>query len=214
MYEKDAYSRNTPGRSGCGVGTMVGVLIAVLVAVVVVALAGFFWYRSGYDRAVTQREAVDAAWAQVENQLQRRYDLIPNLVSTVKGYAAQEKGIFENIARYRTEYFQAKGTADKAKAANQLEGVLSRLLLLREAYPVLKSNENFLSLQDELAGTENRVAVERKRYNDAVRDIKTYSKTFFGSFFCRQAGVRAEELEYFQATGEAQKGPPRVEFDP
>ena len=207
----------SPNRRSARLGGMAGVLLAVVVVVllviVVIGVAAFSWYKSGYDAAVTKREAVDGAWAQVENQLQRRYDLIPNLVNTVKGYAKHEKEIFENIAKYRTEYFQAKGTAEKARSANQLEGVLSRLLLLRESYPTLKANESFLSLQDELAGTENRVAVERKRYNDAVQDIKTYSKKLFGGYFCRQAGIDTDELEYFEATGEAQQGPPTVDFE-
>ncbi len=204
--------------SGCGrvgggaTGGGLQALLFFLVLVVGIGAGVFLWYKSGYDSAVRQREAVDAAWAQVENQLQRRFDLIPNLVNTVKGYAAHEKELFEKIAEYRTEYFQAKDTPGKVRAANEFETVLSRLLLLQEQYPQLKADQTFLRLQDELAGTENRIAVERMRYNEAVRDIKAYAKTLFGRFFCRQAGVSADDLEYFEAKPEAQGVPPKVEF--
>ncbi|MCP3677962.1 MAG: LemA family protein, partial [Deltaproteobacteria bacterium] len=160
-------------------------------------------------RAVTMDERVDSQWAQVENQLKRRYDLIPNLVETVKGYASHEKELFENIAKMRTLYFQAKSVGQKVKASQGLEGVLSRLLLLKEAYPQLKANESFLKLQDSLEGTENRIAVERKRYNDAVRAINTYRRTFFGRFFAAMAGV--EKGEYYEPP-EAEKELPKVKF--
>lgn len=164
---------------------------------------------SGYNRAIRLDEAVNNAWAQVENVLQRRYDLIPNLVETVKGYASHEEDLFKSIAEARTKYFQADTRAEKISASRGLEGLLSRLLVLREAYPQLRAQEGFLKLQDELAGTENRIAVERKRYNDAVRTLNTYRRSFLGRVFCAWAGV--EQAEYFEAPAETQPVP-KVDF--
>ncbi len=188
-----------------GIKTLL-IVIGVIVVIGIIILA---WGKGNYDRAVTMDERVDSQWAQVENQLKRRYDLIPNLVETVKGYASHEKELFENIAKMRTLYFQAKSVGQKVKASQGLEGVLSRLLLLKEAYPQLKANESFLKLQDSLEGTENRIAVERKRYNDAVRAINTYRRTFFGRFFAAMAGV--EKGEYYEPP-EAEKELPKVKF--
>ena len=181
----------------------------VIIGVVVVAvlIAGFFI--SGFNKARRMNEGVTAQWAQVENQLKRRFDLIPNLVETVKGYAAQEKTIFLGVAEARKAYFQAQDVAGKARAAGELEGALSRLLLLQERYPELKSNENFMKLQDSLEGTENRIAVERKRYNDLVRELNTYIKTFPGMFFAPWAGVK--EAQYFDVP-EAETAVPQVKF--
>ena len=183
--------------------------IIVLIVVAALVLVGFFAVWGGYNKAVRLDEAVGARWAQVETVLVRRFDLIPNLVETVKGYASHETKLFAHIADARTKYFQAKSIPEKAQAASLLQGSLSRLLLLREAYPDLKANQNFLKLQDQLEGTENRIAVERKRYNDAVRSVNTYARSFFGRSFCNMAGV--EQAEYFEAT-EEQKVPPKVEF--
>ena len=155
-------------------------------------------------------ENVKGKWAQVENQLKRRYDLIPNLVETVKGYAKHEKELFENIAQARTQYFQAKGVKGKVAGANRIEGVLSRLLLLQERYPDLKANQSFLKLQDSLEGTENRIAVERKRYNDAVQILNTYIRTFFGRFFAAFANV--SKAEYYEIP-EGEKAVPKVKFE-
>jgi LemA protein len=188
-------------------GTRTG-LIALGIIVLVILVSGG-WVISGYNRAVAMDEDVKTRWAQVDNQLKRRYDLIPNLVETVKGYAAHEKGIFENIAEARTKYFQAKGTKEQIEAAGGLERALSRLLLLREAYPELKANENFLKLQDSLEGTENRISVERKRYNDSVRTLNTYTRTVFGRFFTGLAGVT--KAEYYEVP-EAEKEVPKVKF--
>ncbi|MDY6790100.1 MAG: LemA family protein [Thermodesulfobacteriota bacterium] len=165
---------------------------------------------SGYNTVISMDENVKGKWAQVENQLKRRYDLIPNLVETVKGYAKHEKELFENIAEARTKYFQAKGVKDKVAGANRLEGVLSRLLLLQERYPDLKANQSFLKLQDSLEGTENRIAVERKRYNDAVQILNTYIRTFFGRFFAAFANV--SKAEYYEIP-EAEKAAPKVKFE-
>ena len=188
-----------------------GVKIALIVVGVVLLLAfmTFSWFRGGYDNVIAMDENIKGKWAQVENQLKRRYDLIPNLVETVKGYASHEKELFENIANARTKYFQAGSVQDKVKASTQLEGFLSRLLVLREAYPQLKANQNFLKLQDSLEGTENRIAVERKRYNEAVQLLNTYIRTFFGKFFAAFAGV--SKAEYYELpTGEGET--PKVKF--
>jgi LemA protein len=183
-----------------------------LIAVGVIALLGFIifsWGIGEYNKVIAMDENVKASWAQVENQLKRRYDLIPNLIETVKGYAKHEKEIFENIAEARTKYFQAKDVQGKVQASNQLEGVLSRLLMLQETYPLLKANEPFLKLQDSLEGTENRIAVERKRYNDSVQMVNTYRRTFMGKFIAALAGVSA--AEYYDIP-EAQAEAPKVKF--
>lgn len=178
-----------------------------VIALIVIAIV--LWGIGQYNRVVAMDEQVKAQWAQVENQLKRRYDLIPNLVETVKGYAKHEREIFENIAESRTKYFKAQTTAEKIKASNELETVLSRLLLLREAYPQLKANENFLKLQDSLEGTENRISVERKRYNEAVQALNTYRRTVFGRIFSAIAGVG--EAAYYEVPA-AEKEAPKVRF--
>lgn len=164
---------------------------------------------AGYNHVITMEENVKGKWAQVENQLKRRYDLIPNLVETVKGYAKHEKELFENIAQARTQYFQAQDFKGQIQGANRLESALSRLLLLQERYPDLKANQSFLRLQDSLEGTENRISVERKRYNDAVQILNTYIRTFFGRFYALLAGV--EPAEYYEIP-EAEKQAPKVKF--
>jgi len=164
---------------------------------------------SGYNRAVALDEEVKSAWAQVENQLQRRWDLIPNLVETVKGLAEQEKGVFLGIAKARESYFQAKTVGEKAQSAGTFESALSRLLVLRETYPELKSNEAFLKLQDSVEGTENRLGVERMRYNEKVKELNTYSRKLLGRFYTGLAGVG--KAEYFEVAEEA-KAVPKVDF--
>lgn len=171
-------------------------------------LAGGCVY-SGYNQVVTYDEAVKSGWAQVENQLQRRFELIPNLVQTVKGVAKQEQKIFLGVAEARKAYFQAGSINEKARAAGGLEGALSRLLVLRETYPQLKSDQSFLKLQDQLEGTENRLSVERKRYNDAVRQLNTYIRKLLGRFYAGLAGVGS--AEYFEI-GEEARATPKVEF--
>ena len=162
-----------------------------------------------YNQVIAMEENVKGKWAQVENQLKRRYDLIPNLVETVKGYAQHEKEIFENIAQARTQYFQAKDVKSQIESSNQLESALSRLLLLQERYPDLKANQSFLRLQDSLEGTENRIAVERKRYNDSVQALNTHVRTFFGRFYALLAGV--SPAEYYEIP-ESEKSAPKVKF--
>lgn len=185
------------------------ITLIVLAVVVVVGLGLFGWIIKNYNSVIAMDENIKGRWAQVENQLKRRYDLIPNLVETVKGYASHEKELFENIAEARTKYFQAETRGQQIEASNRLEGVLSRLLLLREQYPQLKANESFLKLQDSLEGTENRIAVERKRYNDAVQQLNTYIRTFYGRFFAALAGVGS--AEYYEVPEEEQ-GVPAVKF--
>lgn len=184
-------------------------IIIIIIAVVVVGLIFGKWYIGGYNKVVTLEENVKSGWAQVDNQLKRRYDLIPNLVESVKGYASHEKETFEGIAKSRQAYMSAKTIKGKVEAANGLESFLGRLLAIREAYPELKASESFLKLQDSLEGSENRISVARKRYNDAVRRLNTYIKTFFGRFFAAKVGV--EKAEYFEIP-EKETAVPKVEF--
>ncbi len=185
--------------------------VLIVLAITAVIAIGIIMYGVGqYNHVIAMDEQVKSQWAQVENQLKRRYDLIPNLVETVKGYAKHEKELFENIANARTKYFQAATVKDKIQASQQLEGVLSRLLMLQESFPQLKANESFLKLQDSLEGTENRIAVERKRYNDDVRTLNTYRRTVFGRFFASLAGVN--EAQYYEIP-QAEKEAPKVKFD-
>lgn len=189
-----------------------GVKAVLIFLAVIVVFAGItIMYGVGqYNSVVSMDEQVKSQWAQVENQLKRRYDLIPNLVETVKGYAKHERGVFEHIADARTKYFQANTVKDKIQASQQLEGALSRLLMLQENFPQLKANESFLKLQDSLEGTENRIAVERKRYNDDVRALNTYRRTVFGRFFASLAGVG--EATYYEIP-QAEKATPKVKFE-
>ena len=185
-------------------------VVLIILGVIAVFAIGAVMYGVGeYNKAVAMDEQVKSQWAQVDNQLKRRYDLIPNLVETVKGYAKHEKELFENIANAKTKYFQANTVKDKIQASQQLEGVLSRLLLLQENFPQLKANENFLKLQDSLEGTENRIAVERMRYNDAVKVLNTYRRSVFGKFFASLAGVN--EAQYYELP-QAEKEAPKVKF--
>src|SRR5215831_11251315 len=152
----------------------------VIILIIIVLL--LFWFGSTFvshrNEMVRKREAVNSAWSQVDVVLQRRADLIPNLVETVKGIALQEQTVFGDIAKARSQLLSANTPSDKIAANQRLDGALGRLLAIAENYPQLKSNENFLRLQDELAGTENRIAVERKRYNDALQDYNTYVQKF------------------------------------
>ena len=163
----------------------------------------------GYNQMVAKRESIESAWAQVENQLQRRNDLIPNLVEVTKGYATHEREIFEQIANARARMIAAGSRDEKIGAANDLTGALGRLLAIAERYPDLKANQQFARLSDELAGTENRIAVERMRYNDAVRDYNQYIKSFPNMLYAGYFGFKQEK--YFEAPPEAQKVP-KVDF--
>jgi LemA protein len=185
----------------------IGIVIAIIA---VLLLVGFSSYIGARNQMVTKNEAVKSAWSQVDVVLQRRADLIPNLVETVKGIALQEQTVFGDIAKARSQLLSASTPSDKIAANQQLDGALGRLLAIVENYPQLKSNENFLRLQDELAGTENRIAVERKRYNDALQDYNTYIGLFPNSMWAGIAGFKRNDA-YFAAT-EGSKTPPKVDF--
>ncbi len=163
-----------------------------------------------YNRLVGLNENVTTEWSQIENQLQRRNDLIPNLVNTVKGYAKHEKEIFENVANARAKLAGAATVSQAAQASGELQGALSRLLAIAENYPQLKANENFIRLQDELAGTENRIAVARQRYNESVRNYNVAIRRFPGNIVASFAGFQKKDA-YFQAE-EAAKEVPNVQF--
>src|SRR5881227_1967815 len=184
--------------------------LIVVVILVVVALIFGSSYVGRRNQMAVKREAVNAAWAQVDVVLQRRADLIPNLVETVKGYAAQEQAVFGEIARARSALLSAGTPQQKIAANGQLDGALGRLLAIAENYPQLKSNENFLRLQDELAGTENRIAVERKRYNDTLQDYNTYIQQFPHSIFAAWAGFKPNEAYFAASAGSRQV--PKVDF--
>ncbi|MFC1577346.1 LemA family protein [Candidatus Omnitrophota bacterium] len=178
----------------------------VLIAIVVVAVILIGWYIRGLNYVVILDENVKSSWAQVENQLQRRNDLIPNLVNTVKGYAAHEKGLLKEVTRLRSQWSTAATNKQKIEAANGMTGALSRLLLVAENYPDLKANQNFLTLQAQLEGTENRISVERMRYNRAVQVFNSYIRTVFGSFFAARRSL-AEPAAYFEVEESAKKVP-------
>jgi len=185
--------------------------LIVLVVLVVIVLALFGQYVGVRNQLVAKDQAVKAAWSQVDIVLQRRADLIPNLVETVKGYAQQEVTVFGDIAKARSALLSAQTPSDKIAANGQLDGAIGRLLLIVENYPQLKSNENFLRLQDELAGTENRIAVERKRYNDALQDYNTYLLQFPNNLYAGFAGYK-QNPAYFQAAEKASRQAPKVDF--
>jgi LemA protein len=176
-------------------------LIIIIGIVVVVAL----YVGSTYNSLVTQNESINGQWAQVENQYQRRFDLIPNLVESVRGVMNQEKEIFTALADARTKYGGAVTADGKAAAASQVESALSRLLVVMENYPTLRSSENVTNLMVQLEGTENRIAVERKNYNDTVRvyntSIKVVPRSIIATLF------RFEERTYFEVTEEAKVAP-------
>jgi LemA protein len=177
---------------------------ALLLALAVLPLSG-----CSYNRFVSQEEAVKAQWAQVQNQLQRRNDLIPNLVETVKGYAQHEEGVFKAIADARAQLLAAKTPAESIQAANQQSSALGRLLAIVENYPQLKANEQFNRLMDELSGTENRIAVERMRYNERVQEYNTSRRQFPGNI---TAGLfRFQDYPLFEAPPEARQVP-KVNF--
>lgn len=181
----------------------------VIIGAVIVLLL-LFWVTT-YNSLVAKSQQVDNQWAQVETQYQRRFDLIPNLVNAVKGIFTQEQKVFDDIAKARTQYSGAQSVDQKAQAASQVESALSRLLVIVENYPQLKSSENVTQLMDELAGTENRISVERKRYNDEVRDYNTAIKTLPTNIVAGMSGFR--ERNYFQAASEAQQAP-QVNLNP
>ena len=184
-------------------------LIALVVIVVLLFAIGGS-YVSAKNQMVAKNETVKSSWSQVDVVLQRRADLIPNLVETVKGYAKQEQTVFGDIAKARSTLLSAGNPAEKIAANQQLDGAIGRLLAIVENYPQLRSNENFLRLQDELAGTENRIAVERKRYNDTLQDYNTFIGQFPNSIWANLAGFKRNDA-YFAAT-ESSRQVPKVDF--
>ncbi len=189
-------------------GTKKILLIGVIILVLIVALP-FFFLKGTYNSLVVMDEQVNAAWAQVENQLQRRYDLIPNYVETVKGYAAHEREVFVEVTEARSKVAGASGVDEKIEANNQLTSALSRLMVVVERYPDLKANQNFIRLQDELAGTENRIAVERRRYNETVREYNTKVRQFPTNMVAGMLGF--EKADFFEVPEDV-KTAPEVKF--
>jgi LemA protein len=181
------------------------IAVVLTLAVLTTSLSG-----CSYNRLVSLREAIDAAWAQVENQLQRRNDLVPNLIEVTKGYAAHEKSIFEAVANARARMLAAGGSREETIAASgELSSALSRLLALAENYPNLKADAQFARLSDELAGTENRIATERRRYNESVQEYNTLAKSFPAVITAKVLGFG--EQKYFEAP-ETAKQVPQVKF--
>ena len=181
-------------------------LLGLLVVLVLVAVLGI----GAYNSLVQSRVRCETAWSDIDVQLKRHHDLIPNLVETVKGYAKQEQIVFGDVAKARSALLSAGTPQEKITANQQLDGALGRLLAIVENYPQLKSNENFLRLQDELAGTENRIAVERKRYNDTLQDYNTYIQQFPNNIFARWGGFQRNEAYFAAAEGSRQV--PKVDF--
>jgi len=187
-------------------------LVSILVVVGIIVLFGFIisgWFITTRNTLITLEETIDASWAEIDNQLKRRSDLIPNLVATVKGFATQEREVFTQIAEARSKLAGATTVGETAQGYNQLQSALSRLLVIVERYPELKSNENFIRLQDELAGTENRIAVARRRYNDNVRAFNTKIRRFPSSIVANMLGL--EKREYFEIE-EGAREVPEVDF--
>jgi LemA protein len=187
---------------------MKALIALVVIAVLLFAVGGS--YVSAKNQMVAKNETVKSAWAQVDVVLQRRADLIPNLVETVKGYAKQEQVVFGDIAKARSTLLSAGNPSEKIAANQQLDGAIGRLLAIVENYPQLRSNENFMRLQDELAGTENRIAVERKRYNETLQDYNTFIGQFPNSIWANMAGFKRNEA-YFAAS-ESSRQAPKVDF--
>jgi len=187
---------------------MKALIALVVIAVLLFAVGGS--YVSAKNQMVAKNETVKSAWSQVDVVLQRRADLIPNLVETVKGYAKQEQVVFGDIAKARSTLLSAGNPSAKIAANQQLDGAIGRLLAIVENYPQLRSNENFMRLQDELAGTENRIAVERKRYNETLQDYNTFIGQFPNSIWANMAGFKRNEA-YFAAS-ESSRQAPKVDF--
>ena len=184
-------------------------LLIVLGILLIIAISIYSYLKGTYNTLVTLDEGVKGAWAQVENQLQRRYDLIPNYVETVKGYAKHEKEVFVQVTEARSKVAGATTVSDKIQANNQLTSALGRLLLVVERYPQLKANTNFIRLQDELAGTENRIAVERRRFNETVKTYNIKIRSFPTNIIAGMFGF--EKATFFEVPKERQEAP-KVKF--
>ncbi len=184
-------------------------LIAAAV-ILLLLVGGFSWYVGQRNALIALEESVNGAWSEVDNQLQRRSDLIPNLVATVRGFAAQEQQVFSDIAEARSRLAGAQSVSETAESYQQMESALSRLLVVVEAYPELRSNQNFIRLQDELAGTENRIAVARQRYNNSVQSFNARIRMFPASLFA--GGLGLTQRDYFEIDQQARSAP-QVNFD-
>ncbi|MFH1190492.1 MAG: LemA family protein [Candidatus Omnitrophota bacterium] len=180
------------------------IVLGVIAIVIAISFAGI------YNSIVSKNEIITAKWAQVDNQLQRRNDLIPNLVGSVKGYAAHERTVFEDVTRARSQWAAANTIDDKVKAASGMDGALGRLIAVAENYPQLKADGTFLHLMDELSGTENRIAVERMRYNEAVMDFNITVRRFPGNIVAAMFGYKPA-TQYFKAEDKA-RAVPEVKF--
>ena len=189
-------------------GCVIAIIIVAVLAILAVSV--YAYVKGKYNSFVQQQLDVENNWAEVENQLKRRYDLIPNLVETVKGYASHEKEVFTRVTEARASVGKAETRQESIDANNQLTGALSRLLVTVENYPQLKANENFIRLQDELAGTENRIAVSRRRYNEAVTIFNKNISIFPNNLF---AGMFNFDKEPLYKIDESEKETPQVKFD-
>jgi len=187
-----------------------GITLAVVAVLLLVVFMVFGSFKSTQNQMVGKDQAVKSAWSEVDVQMQRRADLIPNLVETVKGFTKEESTVFGDIANARAGMLNAQGPAGKIAAYNQMDGAIGRLLLLTENYPQLRSSDQFMRLQDELAGSENRVAVARKRYNDALQDYNTFVLQFPNNIWANFLGFH-QNSAYFTASPEAQQAP-KVSF--
>jgi len=187
---------------------LLGVAIFLVLLLGVLVTLGIY-VKNSYNRMVVMQEGVNASWAQVQTVLQRRFDLIPNLVETVKGYASHEERVLTAVTEARAKVGGAGTPADRIKAEGELSGALSRLMVVVENYPQLKANQNFIMLQDQLEGTENRISVERQRYNEEVRGFNQYIRMFPQTIIASM--FRFEKRAFFEAPGEAQQAP-KVQF--
>lgn len=184
----------------------IGLIFLILIAVIVLVVVALIFI---YNRLVVQRNRVDNGWAQIDVQLKKRYDLIPNLIETVKGYAKHEKEVFENVTKARSQAMQATGVGDQSQAENMITGALKSLFAVAENYPDLKANQNFMMLQEELSGVENKIAFARQFYNDTVMKYNTMIQTFPTNMIAGMLGF--PEREYFEIE-EASREPVKVQF--
>ena len=184
---------------------VIGFIIAAVVVLVIIA---FFW--SLYNGLIRLRNEVQNAWAQIDVQLKRRYDLIPNLIESVKGYMKHEKGVLESVTKARTAFMEAQTIPQKAKANNMLSDTLKSLFAVTENYPTLKANENFMQLQEEITGTENKIAYARQHYNDMVMQFNTKIEVFPNNLFA--SSLKFSKMESFTVTDAAQREPVKVQI--
>jgi len=183
--------------------------VIVLLILIALAVVVGLWVLGLYNGLIRSRNRIESAWSQIDVQLQRRHDLIPNLVETVKGYASHEKDTLDRVIQARNQAMNTQGVADKAQAENVVTGALKSLFALSEAYPDLKANQNFLALQEELSGTEGKIAYARQFYNEAVQTYNTKTQTFPSAMLASRMGFK--QREYFEAD-DTSRGPVKVDF--